>query len=594
MEKETDKKIDVKYSLRLYYNLAKEYKWEFIFIIFLTLIVESMPLINSIFLKIIVDKGTNFSAGILSLTEFVNLLIIISAIYFIILVIRIFANWFRDGSLIKVEANMITNLKRKFFNHLIMLDHDFHINQKTGGLISKLIRGAGSVEKLSDLMIYNFLPMIIQVIIVSLSLIYFNLISVFIVFITMAIFILYSLFIYRLQRNANVKYNELDDREKSNISDFFTNIHSIKYFGKERRIKNLYKKISDESQEAMEDFWNYGKLASIGQILILSVGTFFILYFPMKDFLMGKITIGAITFIYGIYAQLGFYLFNFVSGTQTFNKVMADVDDLFKYNKIENNVKDKTNAKELKIEKGEIEFRNLSFSYHKRKLFENFNLKIEKNKKIALVGHSGCGKTTLIKLLYRFYDLDSGSIFIDGNNIADLKQESLRSEMSIVPQECVLFDDTIYNNIAFSNPNASREEVMKAIQFSQLDKIIEKLPKKENTIVGERGVKLSGGEKQRVSIARAILANKKILMLDEATSALDSETEFEIQKDLEKLMHGRTSIIIAHRLSTIMKADLIVVMANGRIVQEGTHEELINREGEYKKLWNLQKGGYIK
>jgi len=183
---------------------------------------------------------------------------------------------------------------------------------------------------------------------------------------------------------------------------------------------------------------------------------------------------------------------------------------------------------------------------------------------------------------------------IDGRNIKSFKQESLRSELSVVPQECVLFDDTIYNNISFSNPKTPRKKVLQAIKFAQLNKIIKIFPKKENTVVGERGVKLSGGEKQRVSIARAILANKKVLVLDEATSSLDSKTEYEIQKDLQKLMKGRTSIIIAHRLSTIMKADKIIVMKQGKIVQKGTHKQLINQRGEYKKLWNLQKGGYIK
>ena len=182
---------------------------------------------------------------------------------------------------------------------------------------------------------------------------------------------------------------------------------------------------------------------------------------------------------------------------------------------------------------------------------------------------------------------------MDKKNIKDFKQESLRSELSIVPQEAILFDDTIYNNILFSNPSAKREHVMRAIKFAQLDKFIKDLPLKENTFVGERGVKLSGGEKQRVSIARAILANKKVLVLDEATSALDSQTEFEIQQALEKLMTGRTSIIIAHRLSTIMKADKIVVMDKGRIVQVGSHRDLIKTQGIYKQLWNLQKGGYI-
>jgi len=210
------------------------------------------------------------------------------------------------------------------------------------------------------------------------------------------------------------------------------------------------------------------------------------------------------------------------------------------------------------------------------------------------VGHSGSGKSTLIKLLYRFYDVNEGRILIDCKDIGEFKQESLRNEMAVVPQECVLFNDTLYNNIAFSKPNATKQEVMKAIRFAQLDRVVKTFPNKENTIVGERGIKLSGGEKQRVSIARAILADKKILVLDEATSSLDSQTEHEIQEDLKELMEGRTTIIIAHRLSTIMIADMIIVMDRGKIVQQGTHAELISQPGLYKKLWTMQKGGYIK
>jgi len=279
-----------------------------------------------------------------------------------------------------------------------------------------------------------------------------------------------------------------------------------------------------------------------------------------------------------------------------FYRSLADFQDLFEYGKIENDIKDKPGVKDSEIRKGEIEFKNVSFHYGRKKAFSlnNFSLKIKKNEKVALVGHSGCGKTSLIKLLYRLYDVNSGEILIDGKNIEDFKQESLRSELSIVPQECVLFDDTIFNNIKFSNPKASRKQVFAAIKFAQLDKLIKNFPKKENTIVGERGVKLSGGEKQRVSIARAILANKKILVLDEATSALDSETENEIQRDLKKLLEGRTSIIIAHRLSTIMNSDRIIVLKGGKIIQQGKHSKLIKQSGEYKKLWNLQKGGYIK
>lgn len=305
-------------------------------------------------------------------------------------------------------------------------------------------------------------------------------------------------------------------------------------------------------------------------------------------------SIGDLIFIFTLFTNFFGPLFGFVQGMRNFYRAMADFEALFYYRKIKNAIPDKENAKTLKVKKGIIEFNKVSFSYKRRKIVPYFNLKIKQNEKVALIGPSGGGKSTLVKLLYRLYDLDDGKITIDGKDITSFKQESLRSELSIVPQECILFDDTIYNNIAFSNPQATREQVMKAIKFAQLDKIILNFPDKEHTIVGERGVKLSGGEKQRVSIARALLADKKILVLDEATSALDSATEHEIQKDLEKLMRGRTSIMIAHRLSTIMKADTIIVLDKGKIIQKGSHKQLIKQKGLYKKLWNLQKGGYIK
>jgi len=436
--------------------------------------------------------------------------------------------------------------------------------------------------------------LIFQLVIVTASLIYFDWISAIVVFSTIVVFLIYSLFLQKIQEKANLKANKTEDIEKGNVGDIFTNIDSIKYFGKERTIKQRFAKLTENTRAAAIKHWDYFRWFDSGHALILGIGIFLLVYFPMKAFLAGNITIGTVVFIYTVFTGMVGALFGFVWGMRDFYRVMADFEYLFRYGKVKNEIKEKSNAEELKIREGKIEFKNMDFSYGKRSLFKKFNLKIPKNKKIALVGHSGCGKTTLIKLLYRFYDVNSGTILVDGKDIRDLKKESLRNEMSIVPQECVLFDDTVYNNVAFSNPKASRKEVMDAMKFAQLDKIIENFPKKEKTIVGERGVKLSGGEKQRVSIARAILADKKVLVLDEATSSLDSETEAEIQRDLERLMEGRTSIIIAHRLSTIMKADKIIVLKQGKIEQIGSHKQLIRLKGEYRKLWNLQKGGYIK
>lgn len=318
-----------------------------------------------------------------------------------------------------------------------------------------------------------------------------------------------------------------------------------------------------------------------------------LLFYPLLGFLNHEITLGVLVFQYTVFSALLAPMFMFVHGLRDFYRIMADFSPLFAYLKHRNEIRDVGNAPVLRILHGAIEFRNVSFSYKKRHVLCDFSLKISSGEKVALVGHSGAGKSTLVKLLYRLYDVDSGQIFIDGKNIASVKQESLRAELSNVPQECILFDDTIYNNIAFSKPGATKRQVFGAIRLAQLDRFIAQLPKKENTIVGERGVRLSGGEKQRVSIARAILADSRILVLDEATSSLDSHTEHLIQDALKRLIKGRTSVIIAHRLSTIMHADKIVVIEKGRIVQIGNHRSLIKKSGLYRKLWNLQKGGYI-
>jgi len=594
MEKET-KDINFKYNFNIYWSILKKYKPLFFGILLLTLFMSASLTLSKFLFKEVIDKGTEFAAGDLAKNQFIDILIWIAIIFGTIRIFRALGKWFNIHMINQLDSKLIFDLKKKLFNHIIHLSHNFHTTNKTGSLISRLMRGGSAIERMTDVIVFNAAPLIFQMILVSSALLLFSWVPALISFLTILIFISYSYFIQQKQRKANVYANKVEDIEKGKLSDYFTNIDSIKYFGKENDVKRRFSKLADNSREALVKHWNYFRVLDAGHAIILGLGTFLLMLFPLLDFLNGKISIGTIVFIYTVYGDLMGPLFSFVHGMRNFYRSMADFESLFQYYKVENEIKEKPGAEKLKVRKGTIEFRNVFFGYiKKRKLLRDFNLDIKKNQKVAFVGHSGSGKSTLVKLLYRLYDVEKGAIFIDNKNIRNVKQESLRSELSIVPQECVLFDDTIYNNIKFSNPKATKKEVMKAIKFAQLDKIIETFSQKEKTIVGERGVRLSGGEKQRVSIARAILANKKILVLDEATSALDSETEHEIQKDLEKLMVGRTSIIIAHRLSTIMKADKIVVLKNGKIIQSGYHNQLIKQPGEYKKLWNLQKGGYIK
>jgi len=525
-----------------------------------------------------------------------NIILLVGIVFVAILAIRPILKYFSLHLIHILEGDLIVDLKERYLNHILGLSHNFHTTHKTGSLISRLNRGTGAVESMTDIIIFQFAPLIFQLILVGGSLAFFNLKAGMVILGIVISFVSYSFFIQQIQQDSKIKFNRNRDLEKGLISDVFTNVDSIKYFGKEKNIGKIYSKAADKTKKSLLKYWGYYRWFDAGHMLILGVGTFFLIYFPLMDFLAGEITLGTLVFVFTIYGNVIGPMFGFVWGMRGFYRVMADFQELFEYKKIENEIKDKPSAKDLKIENGVIEFKDVSFSYGKKKAFclDKFNLKFKKNEKIAFVGHSGCGKTTLVKLLYRLYDVHDGEILIDGKNINNFKQESLREGLSIVPQECVLFDDTIFNNIKFSNPKASRKEVWNAIKFAQLDKVIENFPEKDRTIVGERGVKLSGGEKQRVSIARAVLADKKVLVLDEATSSLDSETEYDIQFALTKLLKGRTSIIIAHRLSTIMNADRIVVMRQGKIIQEGTHETLINQEGEYKKLWSLQKGGYVK
>lgn len=587
------KKIHFKYNFKVYWSFLRKYKALFISILLLSLLVESSHLIPKLLIKEIIDKGNEFTSGTLASSLFVQLLLVFLGIYIGVVVIRVVGNWASLHLMNKLSGNMILDLKNRFFNHILHLDHNFHTTHKTGSLISRLLRGAGGIERMTDVFVFNVAPLFFQLVVVGISLLYFSVISAMSLLVVVIVFVSYSLFIQEKQKEFNAIYNNAEDREKAYIGDVFTNIDSVKYYGKEKDIKTRYFGLAERSRLTVVKFWSYFRWLSAGQSFILGVGSLLLIYFPLVSFLRGEISIGTVIFIYTVYSNVVGPMFSFVHGIRGYYRSMADFEALFQYEKIKNSVKDKPRAKSLVITKGGVEFKNVGFNYGKRKLLNNFNLKINPGEKVALVGHSGSGKTTLVKLLYRLYDVNSGSIAIDGRDIREFRQESLREELSVVPQEAILFDDTIYNNIKFSNPEAPQGEIMNAMKFAQLDKFVENLPKKEKTIVGERGVKLSGGEKQRVSIARAILADKKVLVLDEATSSLDSKTEHEIQKDLQNLMRGRTSIIIAHRLSTIMSADKIVVMDKGKIVQTGRHKDLVKKKGHYRELWELQKGGFI-
>jgi len=589
----SNKKIDFKHDLGIYFNLLKKYIALFILILIISFILEASYTFTKFLFKLVIDDSYGFINNSILKDAYVGKLLKITVIFVIIVAGRSVVRWFDVHLIIAFSARMIIDLKNKFFSHLLYLSHDFHTKHKSGSLISRLQRGGKAVDLMTDIIVFQFSPLAFQIITVGSSIMLFSWKSAISVIITIIAFIVFSFFIQNIQQEYNLKANNAEDFEKGLVSDVFTNIDTIKYYSKERLIQEKFQKAAKRSMITQIKHWSFFRWWDAGHNIILGAGTFFTIFFAVFDLINKKIEVGTLVFIFTAYMDIITPLFLFVFGMRNFYRSMADFDSLFQYAKIKNDIVDKPDALNFKIKKGIVEFRDVSFKYHKKNLFNNFNLVIHENEKVALVGYSGCGKTTLIKLLYRFYDVDKGAILLDGINIKDIKKESLRSEMAIVPQDCILFDDTVYNNIIFAKPDAGKDEINKAIKLSQLNDIIDNFPDKEHTVVGERGVRLSGGEKQRISIARALIADKKIIVLDEATSSLDSKTEYDIQKDLEKLLKGRTAIIIAHRLSTIMNADRVIVMDKGRIVQMGAHNELIMQDGVYKKLWELQKNGYI-
>jgi len=593
INRKTNKKIEVWKNLKKFLAIARNYKGFFVVLMVIAVIIELIHVLEKFLLKRVVDDAESFTNGLILKNAFVETLLILAILFGGILLIKTFGRFYEVYLANRLNGSMTLELRKKYFNHVVQLDNGFHTTHKTGSLISKLMRGIGAVDAVGEFIIFNISPLILYILFTGTAIFYFDFASAISFVGVVVAFIAFGIYVSTKQQTSQYHANKAQDVEIGTLSDVLTNIDSVKYFGKEDEVGERYGKLSGDTVSKMIKFWDVQAWFGAGTSLILGIGVLFSILFPIMGLIDGRISIGTLIFIYTMYGGMIGPLFGFVYGIKRFFISMGDMDALFEYDELRNSIKDKKNAPDLDIKEGSLSFRNVSFRYHKNPVLKNASLEVKPGERVALVGYSGSGKTTLVKLLYRFYNLNSGEILIDGKNINDFKQESLRSEFSVVPQECILFDDTIYNNVAFSNPKASKIEVMKAMKFAQLDKFVAGLPKKEKTIVGERGVRLSGGEKQRVSIARAILANKKVLVLDEATSALDSKTEYEIQKDLEKLMEGRTSIIIAHRLSTIMKADKIVVMDKGRIVQMGKHRDLINKKGVYKELWNLQKGGYI-
>lgn len=477
------------------------------------------------------------------------------------------------------------------FRHLQDLDFAFHVNKNTGSLISAFKRGdAAFIE-----MFYNIHRNISGVLLsLLIMLLFFSRITPVIALITLGIFALNSLIGWKLIE-SNIKkrlaFNEAEDRVSGVITDNLLNYETVKFFAKEKKEE---RRLTEEFKDWNQKFWLYANSFRLIDIVIGTisiVGIFLVLAVVVQKLLKGEVGIGDVVLVAGFSTSFFYRFFELLWHVRGIAKHYADIDKYFSVLDNEVLIKDPVNPLLIDDIKGEIVFEDVSFNYpdSKEYVLENINLVILPGSSVAFVGRSGAGKTTIVKLLLRFYDVSAGRITVDGIDIKDFTKSSLRSFIGIVPQEPILFNNTIGYNIAYGKDNATKEDIIQAAKLANLHDFIDSLPLGYDTEVGERGIKLSGGQKQRLAIARMILADPKIIVFDEATSNLDSESERLIQDALEKISRGRTVLIIAHRFSTVRRVDKVVVMEHGKVLETGNHDCLIRKKDSlYSYLWRLQ------
>lgn len=513
------------------------------------------------------------------------------------LAIVIFAE-IRDTLFGRVTERAIRRIGLKVFRHLHRLDLDFHLNRQTGGLSRDIDRGTSGISFLMRFMVFNIVPTLLEIVMVV-TILFVNY-GIWFAVITLAsifTYIAYSVYATELRTRYVRDANKADSSSNTRAIDSLLNYETVKYFTNEEFEAQGYdKQLENWEQAKIKNRLSLFALNG-GQALIIALAMTSMLALAAVNVSEGKMTLGDFVLINAFMMQL-FMPLNFLGFVyREIKGSLANIENLFSLLGKKPKVTDQNNAADLAVKINEssdinqasITFDKVCFSYdEKRPIIKSLSFSVKPGQKVAIVGQSGSGKSTLVKLLFRFYDVDSGSININQQNIAEVTQHSLRSHIGIVPQDTVLFNDTLFNNVQYGCIDASKEMVLKAIDMAHLTEFVTSLPEGLETKVGERGLKLSGGEKQRVAIARTILKNPQVLVFDEATSSLDSHSEQAILKAINEVAKNRTSLVIAHRLSTIVDSDNILVMAHGEIIEQGTHQQLLTLQGQYSKMWLLQ------
>ena len=496
----------------------------------------------------------------------------------------------RDVVFTPVGQRALRQLALETFTHIHRLSMRYHITRKTGGLSRIIERGVKGVDFLLRFLLLSMGPLILELLMISVVLFFlFDVWYLAVVVATIGLYVIFTFKIteWRVQIRKEMNDQDMDANQKA--VDSLLNFETVKYFGAERWEADRYDSaMANYENAAIRTNYSLAFL-NFGQSFLITGGLVVVMVMAAMGVQRGDLTVGDFVMVNAYMIQITMPL-NFLGTVyREIRQALIDMGDMFELLGQPAEVQDRPDAKPLKVSGGRVSLQNLRFGYDAaRPILKGINVEVEPGQTVAIVGSSGSGKSTIGRLLFRFYDVGDGALLIDGQDVRDVTQESLHAQIGVVPQDTVLFNDTVHYNIAYGRPTASEDEIIAAAKAAKIHEFIISLPDGYQTTVGERGLKLSGGEKQRVGIARTLLKNPPILLLDEATSALDTETEMEIQAELKAMGEGRTVITIAHRLSTIADADRIVVLEDGVIVEEGRHDDLLAADGRYAHLWNRQ------
>jgi len=550
------------------------------------LIVSKLAMVGiPVLLKYIVDGLNSETASVI-----VTVPVLLIFAYGVLRFINSGFNELRDALFARVRYHAMNSLSVSTLKHLHRLSLRFHLERNTGAISRDMERGAQSISSILNYLVFNIIPTTAEFLLVA-GILFSQYDSHFalIIFVTVIFYIGFTLAVTEWRMHFRFDMNALDSSANGRAMDSLMNYETVKYFNNDGHEIGRYQNTMEQWEEAAVKSQNTMSLLNFGQGAIIAIGVTGIMYLAADGVATGILSLGDLVLINTMMLQL-FLPLNFLGIIyRSLKYALADMDMVIKLLQRPIEIVDQEDAPELDLERATVEFKAVSFNYNAdRRILSNVDFKIEDGEKLAIVGPSGAGKSTIARLLFRFYDVSAGEILIGGQNLAQVSQQSLRQAIGIVPQDTVLFNDTIFYNIQYANPQAQAEEVFEAARLADIHEFIESLPDGYNTVVGERGLKLSGGEKQRVAIARVLLKDPPILVFDEATSSLDSQSEKNILSALSKISRNKTTLVIAHRLSTIVDADRIVVLDQGQVIEQGSHQQLIDLGGTYAELWAIQ------